>query len=109
LFVEPETKDLISMESRARLFPKALAEFIELRDRWCRTPYCGAPIRQHDHIEPHCRGGATSAANGQGLCADCNPSKEAAGFTSRPRPGRRHAVELATPTGNVYYTGPPAA
>jgi hypothetical protein len=109
LFVQPESKDLISMESRARLFPKALAEFIELRDRWCRNPYCGAAIRHHDHIEPHGQGGATSAENGQGLCADCNQSKEGAGFASRPRPGRRHAVELVTPTGHIYYTGPPAA
>ncbi len=109
LFVEPTTGELISMDSRSRFFPKALAEFIELRDRWCRNVYCGAPIRQLDHIRSHAEGGATSAENGQGLCADCNPSKEAAGFTSRPLPGRRHLVEIVTPTGHIYYTGPPAA
>jgi len=109
LFVRPTDGELISMESRARLFPPALAEFIELRDRWCRTSYCGARIRNHDHVEPHSRGGPTSAQNGQGLCVDCNQSKEAPGFTSRSVPGRRHSVELVTPTGHAYRTQPPAA
>lgn len=109
LFIEPETGALISMESRARLFPKALAEFIELRDQWCRTPYCGARIRHHDHIEPRARGGPTSADNGQGLCVACNLAKEGAGFAARPRPGPRHLVELITPTGHLYYSRAPAA
>ena len=109
LFVRPEDGALVSMESKARRFPPALAEFLELRDRWCRTAYCGAPIRHHDHVDPHARGGPTSAGNGQGLCVDCSLSKEAAGFASRPVPGAQHSVELVTPTGHAYRTGPPAA
>ncbi|RNL81376.1 HNH endonuclease [Nocardioides marmorisolisilvae] len=109
LFVRPEAGALISMDSKGRYFPKALAEFIELRDRWCRNSYCGAPIRNLDHVTPHSQGGATSVENGQGLCADCNQSKEAAGFSSRTVPGDRHSVELVTPTGHSYQTGPPAA
>lgn len=109
LFVRPRDGDLVAMESKARLFPRALGEFIELRDRWCRNAYCGAPIRNLDHVEPRARGGATSAENGQGLCVSCNQAKEAAGFSSRPEPGQRHSVEMVTPTGHAYRTGPPAA
>ena len=83
--------------------------FIDLRDRWCRTPYCGARIRHHDHIRRHSDGSPTSAENGEGLCADCNLSKEAAGFAARSVPGPNHTVELITPTGHPYRTGPPAA
>ncbi|MFL6105900.1 MAG: HNH endonuclease [Marmoricola sp.] len=109
LFVRPETGELIAMDSRNRFFPRGLAEFIGLRDRWCRNVYCGAPIRQTDHVRPFADGGATSAENGQGLCADCNLSKQAAGFTSTPVPGSTHTVEMVTPTGHAYRTGPPAA
>lgn len=109
LFVRPEDGALMAMDARSRLFPPALAEFIELRDRWCRNLYCGAPIRNIDHVERSADGGTTSAANGQGLCADCNQSKEAAGFSSRPVPGPQHSVEMITPTGHAYRTGPPAA
>jgi hypothetical protein len=54
------------MESRSRLFPKGLAEFINLRDDTCRTPYCDAPIRHRDHAVPSHRDGPTSAVNGLG-------------------------------------------
>ena len=109
LFLRPDDHQLIAMESKARLFPPALAEFIELRDRWCRTSYCGARIRHHDHVRRHSNGGPTSAENGEGLCADCNASKEAAGFATKSVPGGSHTVEMVTPTGHVYSTGPPAA
>lgn len=72
LFTRPETGELIAMDSHARLFAAALGEFLDLRDRWCRTPWCGAPIRHHDHVVAHAAGGATSADNGQGLCAARN-------------------------------------
>ncbi|WP_156618337.1 DUF222 domain-containing protein, partial [Mycobacterium sp. 852013-51886_SCH5428379] len=53
LYARPSTGALVAMDSRARLFPKALARFIDLRDQTCRTPYCDAPIRHHDHARPH--------------------------------------------------------
>src|SRR5262249_2660350 len=49
LYAHPRTGALVAMESRARLFPRGLAAFIELRDQRCRTPYCDAPIRHRDH------------------------------------------------------------
>ncbi|MBO9524414.1 MAG: HNH endonuclease [Nocardioidaceae bacterium] len=109
LFTHPETGDLIAMDSRARLFPATLGEFLDIRDRWCRTPWCDAPIRHHDHVKSHAEGGETSAFNGQGLCAACNQAKEAPGWSARPAPGPRHTVEITTPTGHRYRSRAPAA
>ena len=77
LYRRPRSGALVSMESRARRFPKGLARFIGLRDQRCRTPYCDAPIRHRDHAQPHHRRGATAAANGLGVCEGCNYAKEA--------------------------------
>lgn len=105
LFRQPETGELIGMDSRARLFPPALAEFLDLRDQWCRNLWCGARIRHHDHVEPHTDGGPTSEINGQGLCVDCNQTKESPGWSSRAEragPGQPHTVVTVTPTGHPY-------
>ena len=72
LYATPAGGALTAMDSRSRLFPKGLAEFIGVRDQRCRMPYCDAPIRHRDHATPHRRGGATSAHNGLGLCESCN-------------------------------------
>lgn len=109
LFVKPETQALVGMDSRARFFPSALAEFIELRDRYCRNAFCGARIRHHDHVTPHAEGGETSAANSQGLCVACNQAKEAPGWSSQVVPGERHTVEITTPSGHRYRSRAPAA
>jgi len=97
------------MESRARIFPKGLAAFIDLRDQTCRTPYCDAPIRHHDHATPHRTGGPTNADNGLGDCEACNYAKEAPGWTvtTTTTDGQHHA-EYTTPTGATYHsTAPP--
>ncbi len=111
LYASPATGALVAMDSRARAFPKGLSEFIELRDQRCRTPYCDAPVRHRDHAVPHRRGGATSAANGQGLCEGCNYTKEAPGWNVSADSGERgrHTVRFTTPTGAHYHsTAPPA-
>lgn len=111
LYANSATGALVAMDSRARAFPKALAEFIGLRDQRCRTPYCNAPVRHRDHAVPHRRGGATSAANGQGLCESCNYTKEAPGWTVSTEVGEtgRHTARFTTPTGAHYHsTAPPA-
>ena len=109
LYTAPDTGELIAMDARSRRFPRSLARFIAARDQTCRMPWCGAPIRQLDHIRPHREGGATSAANGQGLCEACNQAKEAPDWKSRTvdQPGP-HTVETTTPTGHTYRsTAPP--
>ncbi|MCZ4076563.1 HNH endonuclease signature motif containing protein [Rhodococcus sp. H36-A4] len=112
VYATPSTGALTSMESKARIFPAALARLIDLRDRTCRTPWCDAPIRHHDHIRSYARGGDTSANNGAGLCAACNHAKEADGWSAEPRkarkPGVIHIYDMTTPTGHKYSpTAPP--
>jgi hypothetical protein len=108
LYTAPGSGDLIAMDSRARLFPSGLRRVIQARDDTCRTPYCDALIRHHDHIIPWREGGSTSLNNGEGLCEGCNQSKETPGWGAEPRPGPRHTVQLRTPTGHSYQsTAPP--
>ncbi len=105
LYTRPADGRLVAMESRQRAFPEGLRQFIATRDDLCRTPWCGAPIRHADHVVPAGAGGATSAANGQGLCAQCNQVKEHPGWRARPDPDGR--VVLTTPSGSEVASSPP--
>lgn len=109
LYRHPRSGQLVAMESQARIFPKGLATFLQLRDRTCRTPYCDAPIRHHDHARPAHRGGPTSALNGLGECEACNYAKDAPGWSvTTADAGGMHTAEFRTPTGAVYRsTAPP--
>ncbi|WP_216656513.1 HNH endonuclease [Nocardioides marmotae] len=105
LYASPTTGELVAMDSRARAFPKALGRFVRLRDQVCRTPWCDAPIRQIDHVDPVTEGGPTSGRNGQGLCQACNLAKEAPGWRAGLAPDG--SVETITPTGHRHRTCPP--
>jgi Domain of unknown function (DUF222) len=108
LFVCPETAELVAMESRRRIFPQGLRRFVVVRDRVCRTLWCGAPIRHIDHVAPAAAGGPTSAGNGQGLCEACNLAREAPGMLARPGPrGSGESVTTRTATGHEYTSRPP--
>jgi hypothetical protein len=110
LYATPATGALVALESRARVFPKGLADFIGLRDQRCRTPYCDAPIRHRDHAKPHRKGGTTSAVNGLGLCERCNYVKESDDWTvtSTNAENGTHTAEFTTPTGVRHRsTAPP--
>ena len=109
LYRHPRSGALVAMESRARRFPAGLATFIGLRDQRCRTPYCDAPIRHRDHARPHHRGGASTAANGLGLCERCNYVKEAKGWRVSATVDKTglHRAEFTTPTGAHYRSGAP--
>lgn len=107
LFVTPATGDLVAMDSKARRFEGKLADYLRLRDRVCRTKWCGARVRHLDHVHDHAGGGPTSASNAQGLCEHCNHAKQARGWTARPRPGPRHTIETITPTGHRYTSTAP--
>ncbi|MFF2315911.1 HNH endonuclease [Arthrobacter sp. NPDC058097] len=108
LYTAPETGDLLAMDSKRRLFPAPLRRLIQIRDDTCRTPYCDAPIRHHDHIIPWHNDGPTTLANGAGLCEACNHTKDLPGWVVKPRPGPRHTIEITTPTGHTYRsTAPP--
>ncbi len=105
LYRHPISGQLVAMESRARTFPKGLANFIGLRDQTCRTPYCNAPIRHRDHATPDRGGGKTSARNGLGLCEACNYAKEAEGWTvTTSDHDGVHTAQFVTPTHARYYS-----
>lgn len=109
LYATPQTGDLVAADARSRCFPEGLGLLIQLRDQFCRTPWCDAPIRHRDHLEPVSAGGQTSRENGDGLCEGCNYAKEARGWRARPSPGDRHTLEITTPNGHSYCsTAPPA-
>ena len=107
LYQQPATGELVAMDQKGRRFEGALAEFLRLRDRRCRNPWCNAPIRHLDHAEDSAKGGATSATNGQGLCEACNHAKQADGWDARPVPGGVHTIQIITPTGHRYLTTAP--
>lgn len=108
LYTSPVTGELVSMDSRSRLFPTGLARFIRLRDQTCRTPWCDAQIRDLDHADDHHAGGPTSGDNGQGLCEACNHAKQAHGWRARPSPSPgRHRIDTTTPTGHTHRSRPP--
>ena len=107
LYRGPETGSLVAMDSHRRDFAGELREFLVIRDQVCRTPWCDAPVRHADHPVRVADGGATSAANGQGLCEACNYAKEAAGWQALPLPCARHEVLLTTPTGHTYVSTAP--
>ncbi len=108
LFADPDTGDLVALESRRRCFTGLLRRFLVIRDEACRTPWCDAPVRHGDHVVPAASGGLTSAENGQGLCQTCNHAKQAKGWeaaASRAGPGA--AVVVVTPTGHTYRSVAP--
>jgi hypothetical protein len=103
LFRSPKSGELLTMESRRRLFTPAQRRYLTILDDVCTTPWCGAPIRHLDHAEPAVDGGRTKIRNGRGTCAACNYAKQAPGWhtTIRTR-GRGREIITRTPTGHVY-------
>ena len=109
LYASPVDGTLVAMDSRRRAFDGKLRQFLVTRDQTCRTPWCDAPIRHADHITAVADNGSTSAANGQGLCAACNYTKELPGWSSRTvRAGPRHEVLTTTPTRHTVRSRAPA-
>jgi Domain of unknown function (DUF222)/HNH endonuclease len=84
---------LVSGDSRARFFPAGLAELIRIRDDTCAIPWCDAPIRHMDHIQPWSEGGSTTLENGQGLCERCNHDRQTPGWGTRYGPPRARQAE----------------
>ncbi len=112
LITDPLTGRVCDTEKRRRRFPAAVRQVVVARDEWCRTPWCGAPIRHIDHVQAHARGGPTDLANAQGLCERCNQAKEAPGWHAAavPDPDDPTRVRTTTPTGHTYdSTAPPAS
>jgi hypothetical protein len=106
LYRHPDTGQLAAMDCHRRRFSTDQRHFLRLRDQQCRTPWCNAPIRHIDHINPFAAGGPTTVSNGQGYCQTCNHAKQAPGWSTQPtnRPGE---VVITTPTRHRYQHRPP--
>jgi hypothetical protein len=107
LFTRPETGLLVGGDPRRRRFDGFLAHLIGIRDGGrCRDPYCDAPIRHVDHIQPHRTGGPTTYPNGRGVCARGNYVREMPGWhvdlIDDGLSDRPHTVRTTTPTGHTY-------
>jgi Domain of unknown function (DUF222)/HNH endonuclease len=108
IFTDPCTGLISAVDTRRRLFTGILRQTLVIRDQWCRTPWCGAPIRHADHVIAVADGGQTTEANGQGLCETCNQTKEAPGWQTRPGPdGAGRSIQITTPTGHTHTSRPP--
>jgi hypothetical protein len=109
LFIRPEAGQLAAQDSRRRRFTAAQRRFVRVRDQYCRTSWCEAPIRHADHITPAEFGGATIVQNAQGYCAACNYTKQARGWHTRVLSSEHeaHLIEITTPTGHRYRSRAP--
>lgn len=105
MYTDPRSGDLTGGDVRRRRFPHSTRQFLIARDQVCRTPWCGAPIRHADHVEPHAKGGRTALDNGAGLCEQCNQVKESPGWASRI--DEDGGITVTTPTGHSYRSVPP--
>jgi hypothetical protein len=109
LYLDPATQVMTTADATRRRFPEHLRQLVVARDQWCRTPWCGAPIRHIDHARAFFLGGPTSLANAQGLCERCNHAKESLGWaTEVDTSGAAPLVTTTTPTGARHTTSPPA-
>ena len=98
------------MDTHRQLFAGQLRHLVILRDQFCRTPWCDAPIRHTDHPTPRHQQGPTTEHNAQGLCEACNYAKDAPGWHVTPtqtHPHHRHTVTTTTPTGHHYTSEAP--
>ena len=103
---------IVGGDPTARRFTGWLAKLLRLRDGGtCREPYCGAPIRHLDHIEPWREGGPTTYANGRGVCQRHNQARELPGWTVEAQHGGLDGspplVTTTTPTGHRYLSRAP--
>ena len=107
LFAHPKSGCIVGGESRQRFFDGLLAKLIDLRDHGrCREPYCGAPRRHLDHIQPARDDGPTSYGGGRTTCARSNYTKEMPGWrhdvVHDGLGDEPHTVRTTTPTGHTY-------
>ncbi|HET7398259.1 MAG TPA: DUF222 domain-containing protein [Intrasporangium sp.] len=112
LFTDPVDGSVALIDTRRRRFDGPVRALLVHRDQWCRTPWCGAPIREADHVVPYAAGGPTSLSNGQGLCQACNLARTAPGWSSivgAELAGASSEVVTITPTGAAYRSKAPPA
>ena len=103
-YTDPDTGQLAATDSKPDASPTSMREFLLVRDRACRTPYCHAPGRHDDHQHDHAHGGPTTLGNGQLTCEALQPHQTSTRL-DRDHPTRRrhrnhhpHRTHLPKPT-----------
>ena len=107
LYTLPGGQDLVAMDSKERLFKGSLRKLLQLRDPYCRTPYCNNKPRHADHVHQHSKGGKTCSINGCMKCAFCNLAKEAPGWTEEVIQENPHKIRIHPPGEVTYDSSPP--
>ncbi|NAZ17916.1 hypothetical protein GT020_17895, partial [Glutamicibacter soli] len=107
LYTAPGDSELIAMDSTARAFPPGLKEFIKIRDKHCRTPYCDGLVEEVDHVIQHHLGGPTNVLNADGRCALCNKAKESPNWVEVPVGEFSHSIRINPGTGAYYRSVAP--
>ncbi|HET6167532.1 MAG TPA: DUF222 domain-containing protein, partial [Marmoricola sp.] len=102
LYADPDSGELVTMDSRRRRFTGRLRQLLVLRDQSCRNSWCDAPVRHADHPTSVARGGTTTRTNGQGLCEACNYAKETPGWKVDVLSQPGHVIQITTATGHRY-------
>ncbi|UTT39110.1 DUF222 domain-containing protein [Glutamicibacter mishrai] len=109
LYTAPGDKELIAMDSKARIFPEKMKKFVKIRDRHCRTPFCDGTIEEIDHVTQAYLGGHTCVVNSDGRCKLCNQAKETPGWQEFVLKSGPHSMLINTGMGIKYRsTAPPA-
>ena len=111
LYAAPVGGPIVGADPYRRRFDGFLRKLIMLRDRWCRDPFCDAPIRHIDHIQRYSDGGLTISLNGRGACERGNYVREMPGWkleaVSSGLDGQPHTIKITTPTGHTYASPAP--
>jgi hypothetical protein len=111
LYAAPVGGPIVGADPYRRRFDGFLRKLIMLRDRWCRDPFCDAPIRHIDHIQRYSDAGLTIYLNGRGACERGNYVREMPGWkleaVSSGLDGQPHTIKITTPTGHTYASRAP--
>jgi uncharacterized protein DUF222 len=108
LVCDPYDGRLLSMDTRKRRFDGMLRKFILYRDGTSRRPGSSAPIYEIDHINRYSDGGATTAANAEGLAKSDHLIRDLPGWSVAAIDGDAgDGVCWTTPTGHSYESRPP--
>ncbi|GAA1405122.1 hypothetical protein AUR04nite_07090 [Glutamicibacter uratoxydans] len=108
LYLAPNQQDLVCMDSRERLFTGQLRHLIQLRDPYCRTPYCDNNVKHADHIKQAAKGGETSFDNSGMKCGACNLAKEAKGWEEEVViSGAPHRIVIRPTSDTEFISSPP--
>ncbi|WP_313812762.1 HNH endonuclease [Glutamicibacter sp.] len=106
VYTDPTGQELVAMDSKSRLFSGQLRRLIQMRDPYCRTPYCSNDPKHIDHVKQAARGGETSFDNSGNRCPICNLAKESPGWSEEVTNSTPHEITIR-PTSKISFRSVP--